>query len=183
MRDKESGQTLWHGKVFDFSIEETILPNGKITVTEVIRHPGSSAIVPFFGKESVILIREYRPTTRDFIWEIPAGTMLPGEEPVECAKRELREECGFVGKEFEKLGEILIAPGYSDERIHLFMATELVSCKQALDEDELLTTHIFPFDRAMAMIEKGEIQDATTMIGIKMAYPIWQKRKGFEYLL
>jgi ADP-ribose pyrophosphatase len=111
MRDKETRQTLWHGKVFDFNVEATILPNGKNTITEVRRHPGSSAIVPLFEKESVILIREYRPVIRDFLWGIPAGTILPGEEPLECAKRELREECGFVGNKFEKLGEILVAPG------------------------------------------------------------------------
>ena len=177
---KEDKRTpIWHDRVFDFNVEETILPNGKNTITEVIRHPGSSAIVPLFEKESVILIREYRPAIRDFLWEIPAGTMLPGEEPLECAKRELREECGFVGKKFEKLGDILIAPGYSDERIYLFMAADLIPCEQNLDEDELLTTHVFPFGQAMGMIEKGKIQDATTIIGIKMAYPIWQRRKGF----
>jgi len=169
---------IWHGRVFDFNLEETTMPDGRNTITEVIRHPGSSAIVPLFEKESVVLIREYRPAIRDFLWEIPAGTMLPGEDPLECARRELREECGFTGKTFEKLGEILIAPGYSDERIHLFMAADLIPCGQNLDEDELLTTRLFPFDQAMGMIEKGEIQDATTIIGIKMAYPIWQRRKG-----
>jgi ADP-ribose pyrophosphatase len=177
---KEDKRTpIWHGRVFDFNVEETILPNGKNTITEVRRHPGSSAIVPLFEKESVILIREYRPAIRDFLWEIPAGTMLPGEEPLECAKRELREECGFVGKKFEKLGDILIAPGYSDERIYLFMAADLIPCEQNLDEDELLTTHVFPFGQAMGMIERGEIQDAMTIVGLTMAYPIWQRRKGF----
>jgi len=74
---KEDKRTpIWHGRVFDFNVEETILPNGKNTITEVIRHPGSSAIVPLFDKESVILIREYRPAIRDFLWEIAAGTML-----------------------------------------------------------------------------------------------------------
>jgi len=98
---------------------------------------------------------------------------------LECAKRELREECGFVGKKFEKLGDILIAPGYSDERIHLFMAADLIPCEQNLDEDELLTPHVFPFGQAMGMIERGEIQDAMTIVGLTMAYPIWQRRKGF----
>ena len=177
MKNK-SHQSVWHGRVFDFNVEETMMPNGKNTTAEVIRHPGSSAIVPLIEKESVILIREYRPAIRDFLWEIAAGTMLPGEEPLDCAERELREECGFVAKKFEKLGEILIAPGYSDERIHLFMAATLISCGQNLDEDELLTTHVFPFDQAMGMIEKGEIQDATTIVGLTMAYPIWQRRKG-----
>jgi ADP-ribose pyrophosphatase len=103
--------------------------------------------------------------------------MLPEEDPLECAKRELREECGFHGKKFDKFGEILIAPWYSDERIYLFMARELIPCEQKLDEDEILTTHPLPFGQAVGMIDRGEIQDATTIIGIKLAYSIW-KRKG-----
>jgi ADP-ribose pyrophosphatase len=112
------------------------------------------------------------PVIKGFIWEIPSGTMLPGEEPLKCAKRELQEECGFQSNQFEKIGEILIAPWYSNKRIYLFLDTELIPCDQNLDEDEIITTHLFSFDQAMAMIERGEIQDATTIIGIKMAYLI-----------
>jgi len=183
MRDKETRQTLWHGKVFDFNCEEYNLSNGRSMEMGVIHHPGSSGVIPILNGNSVILIHQYRPAIKNSIWEIPSGTMLPGEDPLECAKRELQEECGFLGKNFEKLGEIWIAPWYSDERIHLFIATELVPCDQNLDEDEILTKHVFPFDHAMKMVEKGEIQDATTIIGIKMAYPIWQRRKGSEYSL
>ena len=104
--------------------------------------------------------------------------MLPGEDPLACAKRELREECGFLGKRFENFGEILIAPWYSDERIYLFIATELIPCEQNLDEDEILTTHLFSFGHAVEMIDRGEIQDATTIIGIQMAYSIWKRGKN-----
>lgn len=179
MTKNEKTQTLWHGKVFDFSREEIILPNGRHTVIEAIHHPGSSAVVPVLENESVLLIRQYRPAIRDFIWEIPSGTMLPEENPLECARRELREECGFLGKKFEKFGEILVAPWYSNERIYLFMATELIPCGQKLDEDEVLTTHPLLFDQAVAMIDKGEIQDAMTIIGIKLAYSIL---KGREFI-
>jgi ADP-ribose diphosphatase len=178
MTKKEKTRTLWHGKVFDFTRKEIILPNGKDTVIEAIHHPGSSAVVPVLENESILLIRQYRPVLKDFIWEIPSGTRLPKEDPLECARRELREECGFLGTTFDKCGEILIAPWYSDERIYLFVATGLVPCEQKLDEDEILTNHLFPFDHAMAMVESGEIQDATTIIGIKMAYPVWRRRKN-----
>lgn len=177
MFQETSNQTIWQGKIFDFNVEKAMLPNGRNTMIEVIRHPGSSAVVPLFGKESVILIRQYRPTLKDFFWEIPAGTMDPGESPLDCAKRELREECGFQGSQFEKFGEILIAPGYSDERIHLFLATELTPCQQDLDEDELLTTHILPFEQAIEMICQGKIQDAMTIIGLEMSFPIWKGRR------
>jgi len=171
-------EVIYHGRVFDLYREETVLPNGKKMMAEFIHHPGSSGVVPILETNSILLIHQYRPVLRDFIWEIPSGTMLPGESPLECAKRELREECGFLGKKFEKFGEILIAPWYSDERIYLFMATELVPCEQNLDEDEILTTHLFPFDHVVEMIDRGEIQDAATMIGIKTAYFIWRKGKN-----
>jgi len=162
--------TVWHGRVFDLNVEEITLPDGRNTVAEAIRHPGSSGIVPIQGPGSVILIREFRPVVGKFLWEIPAGTMRPGEDPLECAKRELQEECGLIGQEFQKLGEILVAPGYSDERIHLFMATKLVPCEKNPDEDELLTAHLFSFDQAMEMIENGEIEDAMTIAGLQMAF-------------
>jgi len=171
-------EVIYHGRVFDLYREETALPNGKKMMAEFIHHPGSSGVVPLVDENSVVLIHQYRPILKDFIWEIPSGTMLPGESPLECAKRELREECGFLGKKIEKFGEILIAPWYSDEHIYLFMATDLIPCEQNLDEDEVLTTHLFEFDHAMAMIESGEIQDATTIIGIRMAYPIWKKERN-----
>jgi len=171
-------QILWHGKVFDFNVEETALPNGKKMTTEFIHHPGSSGVIPLMGENSVVLIYQYRPILKDFIWEIPSGTMLPEEDPLSCAKRELEEECGFKGKKFEKLGEIWIAPWYSDERIHLFVATELIPCKQNLDEDEILTPQILPFDQAMKMIEKGEIRDATTILGLQLACPIFNRNRN-----
>ena len=161
---------FWHGRVFDFKSEEEVLPNGKHTSIEVIRHPGSSAIVPVQGDHSVLLLRQYRPAIRRFIWEIPAGTMRLGENPLDCAKRELQEECGVVGNRFENMGEILIAPGYSDERIHLFLATELVPCRQELDEDECLEVHSFRLEEAMEMIRKGDIEDAMSIVGLMMAY-------------
>lgn len=163
-------EMLWHGRVFDFNREEIVLPNGKPTTVEVIHHPGSSAVIPVLENGSVVLIYQYRPAVRRFIWEIPAGTLHPGEDPLEGARRELREECGLAAKRFEKVGEILVAPGYSDERISLFMATGLSPSEQDLDEDELLTIHRIPFDQAMEMIEKGEIRDAMTISGLGAAY-------------
>jgi 8-oxo-dGTP pyrophosphatase MutT (NUDIX family) len=160
----------WQGRVFDFKVEETTLPNGKHSTIEVIHHPGSSAIVPVQENHSVILLRQYRPAIRTFIWEVPAGTMRRGEAPLDCAKRELQEECGLIGHRFEKIGEILTAPGYSDERIHLYLATKLIPCEQKLDEDEYLEIHSFRFEEVMEMIKAGEIQDAMSIVGLNMAY-------------
>lgn len=169
-------EVIYQGKVFDFYREEATLPNGKKMMAEFIHHPGSSGVIPLMDENSVVLIRQYRPILKDFIWEIPSGTMLPGEDPLTCAKRELEEECGFLGRRFEKLGEILVAPWYSDERTHLFLAKELTPCEQRLDEDEILTTHIISFDQAMKMVEEGEIQDSTTMIGLQVVYSILKRK-------
>jgi ADP-ribose pyrophosphatase len=166
--DKE---LIWRGKVYDFHCHHLLFPDGKKAEIGVIHHPGSSAIVPVFEDGSVQLVYQHRSAVDQDIYELPSGSMLPGEDPLACAKRELREECGLQGNRFEKIGELLIAPWYSDERIFLFMATELVPCEQNLDEDEFLTPHRFTFDQALSMVEQGEIQDATTIIGLKMAYP------------
>lgn len=166
-------EIIFQGKVFDLYREETTLPNDRKMMAEFIHHPGSSGVIPLMDKHSVVLIHQYRPVLKEFIWEIPSGTMLPGEDPLTCAKRELKEECGLFGKRFKKLGEILVAPWYSDERTHLFAATDLTPCEQKLDEDEVLTTHILSWQRVMKMIERGEIRDATTTVGLQLAYQIF----------
>jgi ADP-ribose diphosphatase len=171
-------EVIYHGRVFDLFKEETTLPNGKKMMAEFIHHPGSSGVIPLMDENSVVLIHQYRPILRDFIWEIPSGTMLPGEDPLTCVKRELEEECGLLGRRFEKLGEFLVAPWYSDERTHLFLAKELTPSGQKLDEDEILTTHIISFDQAMEMIGKGKIQDAITILGLRLAHPIFRRNRN-----
>jgi ADP-ribose pyrophosphatase len=171
-------EVIYRGRVFDLYREETTLPNGKKMMAEFIHHPGSSGVIPLMDENSVVLIHQYRPILKDFIWEIPSGTMLPGEDPLTCARRELEEECGLLSKRFEKLGEFLVAPWYSDERTHLFLAKELTPCGQKLDEDEILTTHIVSFDQAMKMIERGEIQDATTILGLQLVHPIFKRNRN-----
>jgi 8-oxo-dGTP pyrophosphatase MutT (NUDIX family) len=160
----------WQGKVFEFKSEEATLPNGRRATIEVVRHPGSSAIVPVRGDQSVMLLKQYRPAIGRSIWEVPAGTMREGEDPLDCAKRELQEETGFVGHCFEKVGELLTAPGYSDERIHLYLAKDLIPSEQKLDEDECLEIHSFSFEEVMGMINRGEIQDAMSMVALQRVY-------------
>ncbi len=167
---EDKNQKIWKGKVFDFTVEQTVLPNGRETTIDVVRHPGSAAIVPIQEDRSVVLLWQYRPVVQTFLWEIPAGTMHRGEEPLDCAKRELEEECGLLASRFDKIGEILTAPGYSDEQIHLFLARDLSATTQKLDEDEYLQIHSFRFEDALELIKKGEIKDAMTIVGLKVAY-------------
>ena len=160
---------IHRGKVFRLDQERVTLPNGFTTTLEVIRHPGASAMVGILEDGRVTLIRQYRHAVGRVIWEIPAGTLSPGEDPEECARRELREETGYEGERFDKLGEMVPVPGYSDETIHIFLATGLRSAAQKLDEDEVLQVERLPFDRALEMIRTNEIVDAKTIVGLTLA--------------
>jgi len=162
-------EMAYTGKAFRVYSENITLPNGVTTELDVIRHPGAAAIVPMADPETVVLIHQYRHAVGGNIWEIPAGTLELGEAPLACAQRELTEETGFSADAFEKIGEIVPVPGYSDERIHLFIASGLSSGNQNLDEGEWLEVHRIPFSEALKMIRSGEIQDGKTITGLLLA--------------
>jgi ADP-ribose pyrophosphatase len=157
---------LYDGKIFDVVLEKVTLPNGAIKDREIVRHPGAAAMVPVLDDGKVVLIKQYRHAVGEFLWEIPAGTLEPSEDAIECARRELVEETGYEASSFDKLAEILPAPGYTDEHIHIFLATGLRSVKQKLEDDEVLQLQPVTFDTALEMITKGEIQDAKTIAGL-----------------
>lgn len=157
------------GRVFDFYSENITLPNGVSMDVEIIRHPGAAAIVPLLDDDTVLLLKQYRHAVGSFIWEIPAGTLEPGEDARQCAERELTEETGYVARDFEKLIQITPLPAYSDERIDLFLATGLTKAVQNLDADELLSVHRVSLRQAIKMIADGAIQDAKTIAGLQLS--------------
>jgi len=161
--------TLHEGRIFRLVRENVTLENGVTIDLDIIRHPGASAIVPLTENKTLLMIKQYRHAVGDFIWEIPAGTLDSNETPLECAKRELVEETGFSANTWRKLGETTPLPGYSDERIHIFFATDLAPARQNLDLDEILHVHEVRLDDALAMIHSGEIQDGKTISGLFMA--------------
>jgi ADP-ribose pyrophosphatase len=157
---------IYKGRIVDLRLETMTLPN-QVTVTlEMVRHPGAAAIVPVHEDGSVTLIRQYRHAADGYIWEIPAGKLDTDEEPACCAARELREEAGLEAGELVRLGMILTAPGFCDERIHLFLARQLTTAAQQLDEDEVLSVSRIPLPQALDMIRSGAIQDAKTIAGL-----------------
>ena len=164
-----SSKTIHTGRVFKLTTDNVTLSNGITIDIDVIRHPGASAIVPLMSANTVILIKQYRYAVGGFIWEIPAGTLNPGESPIECAKRELVEETGYSANKLEKLTEIVPVPGYSDERIHIYLATGLKKAVQNLDRDEMLDVHEIDMDEALKMIAKGKIIDSKTISGLYLA--------------
>jgi len=157
-------RTIVHqGKVFTLVRENVTLENGTTTDVEFIEHPGATAIIPFLDDSRILLLKQYRHALKKDIWEIPAGTLDPQEEIISCAKRELIEESGYSASGWHKLGEITPVPGYSNERIHIYLATKLQPAEQHLDADEVIQVQEVEFKDALEMIGKGIIQDAKSI--------------------
>ena len=132
-----SSTTLHKGRVFNLVQEDYTLENGVTSEMDFIQHPGAAAMVPMLNLTDVILIKQYRHAIREFIWEIPAGTLDPNELPLNCAKRELIEEIGYSASDWQQLGTITPLPGCSDERIHIFLAADLTPAEQNLDDEKI----------------------------------------------
>ena len=177
-----SGERVYNGRVIDVDLDRVRFPDGSIGELEMIRHPGASAVVPLEHVEGasqpiVTLVRQYRYATEAFIWEVPAGKLDPGESPETCALRELEEEGGVVAGRLERLTTIYTTPGFTDEVIHLFVAWELEPGETNHGASEFIELHPMPFDRALEMIETGEITDAKTMCALLMTER-WLARGG-----
>ena len=164
------------GRVFDLHVETVALANGATVDLEVIRHPGAAAIVPITADNKVILLRQYRHSVKEMLWEIPAGTRDGSEAPLSCARRELEEETGFTAERWQPLGELLPVPGYADERIHLFLASDLTPSRQSLDRDEQITVHPLDFKEALRMIDDGIIFDGKTVAALLKADRLCRNR-------
>lgn len=162
-------RSVHRGRTFEIHVDNVTLENGATLDMEVIRHPGAAAIVPLTAAGGVLLIRQYRYAVDADIWEIPAGTINPGETPLVCARRELEEEAGVTARDWMPLGEITPLPAYSDEVIHLFVARQLTTTRQNLDADELLEVREVTFEAALAMITDHAIRDAKTIAGLLLA--------------
>jgi ADP-ribose pyrophosphatase len=162
-------KVLHRARVFNVVRENITLGNGATVDFEFVQHPGAAAIVPILNDSQIVLINQYRHAVRETIWEIPAGTLDAGESALACAQRELVEETGYRAAAWESLAEITPVPGYSDERIHLFLARDLSPAQQDLDPDEVLQVHAVEFQAAMQMILRGEIRDGKTICGLLLA--------------
>jgi ADP-ribose pyrophosphatase len=161
---------IFEGRVFDVTVD-TIREDDITYDRDVVRHPGSAVIVPVFEDGSVALVRQYRHPAVRYLLEIPAGTLEKGERPDEGAARELEEELGVVAGRLIKLTEFFVSPGFCEEKMWLYLATELTETQQGLDEDEIVEVVRIPFSRALEMITDGEIEDAKTIIGLMLAAP------------
>ncbi|OQA62264.1 MAG: ADP-ribose pyrophosphatase [bacterium ADurb.Bin270] len=162
-------ETIYSGKTVTLAREETILPSGVRYTQEIIHHPGGACVLPIFDNGDVLLLRQYRYAAGGYIWEAPAGKLdVAGEDPAQCASRELIEEAGYRASNIEHLITILTAPGFCDERLHLFKGSGLTPEKQDVEENEVIEVHRFARAEISKMLASKEILDAKTLITLKL---------------
>ncbi len=165
-----SSQKIFSGRVFSVTVDT--VREGELTYQrEVVHHGGSAVIVPVFDDGTVALVRQYRHPAVRYLLEVPAGTLADGERPDAGAERELQEELGLIAGRMEKLSEFFVSPGFCEEKMWVYLATQLVQGQQRLEEDEVLEVVRLPLAEALEMIASGEIQDAKTIIGLMLAAP------------
>ncbi len=170
MRKEEiiASEDIFDGKVIKVK-RHTVLAKNKEASREVVYHMGGASVVPVDHEGRIFLVRQYRIAYDEFLWEIPAGKIDPGEEPLETARRELEEECGLVSSNLEFLTVMYPSPGYTSEKISIYLARNLEQGHQHLDPDEDLEIGLFSFDEIQSMIADREIKDAKSLVGLLMA--------------
>ena len=162
----KSSEKIFSGRLIDLYFDQIELPNGKSSTREWIKHPGAVCIIPILPNGNLCLIRQYRYGPRAEFIEIPAGKLDVGEDPLVCAKRELEEEIGYIAGKFTFLTNIHPAIGFSNEKMWVYLAEDLILSKQNLDQDEFLELYPLPVKKAIDLIYEGKITDVKTVIGI-----------------
>src|SRR5438477_12932137 len=166
-----ASKRIHSGRVIDLDVDSVRFPDGSIGQLEMIRHPGAAAVVHFASDPrgpdpTVLLIQQYRYATNGTLIEIPAGRLNPGEDPKTCAERELLEEVGVKAGRIERLTTIWTTPGFTDERIHLFLATDLTAGQHAREPDEFIEVTPRPLSEVLKLIRSGAIADAKTALAL-----------------
>ena len=164
-----ASREAWRGRMLTLNVDTVNLPNGLTVDLEIVRHPGAAAVVPVDKDNHVILVRQVRHATGGWLLEVPAGKLDHGEAPEVCAARELEEEAGVVAGKLVPMGSIWTTPGFSDERIWLYLATDLVQAQQDLDVDEVLTIERLPLKEAVERALSGDIDDAKSVCALLRA--------------
>jgi ADP-ribose pyrophosphatase len=165
---------IYTGRVISLDVDKVRFPDGTTGELEIIRHPGASAVVPFLtdpaaADPQILLLRQYRYAVGGYLREIPAGRLEMGELPEACARRELLEETGCSAKSLMLLTSMFTTPGFTDERIHLFLASGLTRGEAHREPDEFMEVETISLSDALAMVKRGEIQDAKTALGLLFA--------------
>jgi len=160
---------VFEGRLISVRVDTVRLPDGRVSTREVVEHPGAVAVVPIDDQRHVLLVRQFRYAIGRELLEIPAGTREPHETPEQTAHRELEEEIGHRAATLQELFQVYLAPGYSTERIHYFLATDLQPVKRSGDDDEFIEVVRIPLVEALKKIETGDFQDAKTVAALVLA--------------
>jgi 8-oxo-dGTP pyrophosphatase MutT (NUDIX family) len=163
---------VYRGRIFSLVVDRVTLPSGHTATMEVVRHPGSVVLLPMPAPGRLILIRQYRYALDRFIWELPAGSLKPGEDPRLGAARECEEEVGLVPGTLEEIGDLFPTPGFCDEWMKFYRCTDLTppaaDSTARQDEDEVIEPATFDLDEVRRMIRAGEIVDMKTVAGLAL---------------
>jgi ADP-ribose pyrophosphatase len=162
---------VYKGRILNLRVDQVEFDDGRSTIREVVEHRGAAAIVPLLA-EKVILVRQFRYAASSELLEIPAGTLEPGENPEVCARRELEEETGYKCGELRKILECFVAPGYSTEKIHFYMATELQRSEMFTEDDERIKVEEVTIADAIEKVRNGQIRDAKTVCALYRAWEL-----------
>ncbi|MFZ5592338.1 MAG: NUDIX domain-containing protein [Bacillota bacterium] len=164
-----SSRTVYQGKIFNVRQDQVELPGGKTASREVVEYSGAVAVVPLTGDGKVVMVRQYRYAVQEVLLEIPAGKCNPREDALDCAVRELSEETGLQAGRWDRLCTFYTTPGFTTEKLTVFLARELTFGQAHPDEDELVQVEVVPLEEALRMIEQGQIKDGKSIVGLLAA--------------
>jgi ADP-ribose pyrophosphatase len=168
---------VFNGRIINVRVDDILLPNGKPATREIVEHNGGVTMVPLTDDNEIIFVKQFRYPYKKVLLEIPAGKLEKGEDHRDAGIRELKEETGATAKDFIFLGEIYPTPGYTEEKIYLYLAKGLTFSEQNLDEDEFLTVEKITLQKAVEMVLNGQINDGKTQIGILKIYAMQKEGK------
>lgn len=166
---------IYRGRIIDLRVDDILLPNGSLALREVVEHPGGVCVAALTENNELLMVKQFRYPYMAEVLELPAGKLDPGEDPLECGKRELKEETGAEAEEFFSLGQFYPTPGYCGEIIYLYAARGLTLGSSRPDEDEFLNLIKVPLKAAVGMILKGEIKDGKTQAAVLKLYLLAQQ--------
>lgn len=166
----KSSQTPFRGRIFSIDVDRVVMPHGREVDLEVVRHAASAVLIPMPDATHIVLVRQYRYPVDQWLWELPAGTLDPGESAEDAARRECHEEIGLVPTQVTRLASFLATPGYCDEVMVFFKLTGLrePDHQAELDPDEHVEPRVFSLEEARAMVRRGDIVDLKTALALTL---------------
>lgn len=170
-----SVQRLYEGRIISLRQDTVSMPSGKVAKREIVEHQGAVCVVPITDEGNIVFVRQFRKPAEDALLELPAGGLEKDEAPIDCAQRELMEECGVRAQTLSPLFECFLAPGYSTELMYGFLGEGLSDDKAEADEDENVVVEEYSLDEALALLDAGKIRDAKTICGLLAYYRHQQK--------